>query len=166
MFDSLWTLCRTRYLPCRAFQCMACIWEAREVKHEIHTPVSFHREEHQMSQSLQTKCLKAPSSCCLTDRRNPCSPCSNLSWVKNRQNILHLQSTLLPNQGGIGGRHSILITRTAWHLSSTLVFLRVLLYMSACLILLTVVWGRDDRAYYDGSPERLSDLPKVTKLVS
>lgn len=94
---SLWTLCRTQCLPCRAFQCLVCIWEVREAEHEIHTPVSFHREEHQMSQSQKTKMYQSLVILLLTDRRDPCFPCSNMCWVRNHQNTLHLQSRLLLN---------------------------------------------------------------------
>lgn len=94
---SLWTLCRTQDLPWRVFQCLVCIWEVREVEHEIHTPVSFHREEHQMSQSQQTKMYQSLVILVLKDRRDPCFPCSNLCWVRNHQNTLYLQSRLFPN---------------------------------------------------------------------
>lgn len=111
---SLWTLCRPQCTPCRAFQCVACIWEAREVEHEVHTSVSFHKAEYQISQSLKTKMSQSPIILLLTDRRNPCSPCSILCWVRNHQDTVHLQSALFSNQGGVaGGSHSILIIRTA-----------------------------------------------------
>lgn len=142
---SLWTLCWIQRLPWRAFQHLACIWEVREVEHEVHTPVSFHRE-HQMSQSLQTKMYQSPIILLLTYIRNPCSPCSNLCQLRNHQNNqchpnkfnnmekkrnnqnTHLQSTLLSKRS---------CRRQSQHpnyqncknLSAALVFLTALLYV-------------------------------------
>lgn len=51
-------------------QSSACIWEVKEMGQAIHTPVSLHRDGHQLSQSQSPKTYQCPIILLLMGKRD------------------------------------------------------------------------------------------------